>query len=137
VYWSAYKNLDFNYNTDFASNPFNPLYPFDVSSAKNWKDTNTYRIGITHEYSDALTLMAGYAYDETPVPDSTLGFELPDSDANLYSVGFSYKIREDITVGMAYLYSDKKTRSVTNTNTQCKFTGSGAHLVTTGITYRF
>lgn len=137
VYWSAYKNLDFNYNTDFASNPLNPLYPFDASSAKNWKDTSTYRIGITHEYSDKLTLMAGYAYDETPVPDSSLGFELPDSDANLYSVGFTYKMRDDITVGLAYLYSDKKVRSVNNTHTQGKFTGSGAHLVTTGLTYRF
>lgn len=137
VYWSAYKNLDFNYNTDFASNPFNPLYPFDAPSAKNWKDSNTYRLGITHEYSDKLTLMAGYSYDETPVPDSSLGFELPDADAQLYSFGFSYKIRPDITVGLAYLYSDKKVRSVNNTYTQGKFTGSGAHLVTTGITYRF
>ncbi|MBN2963938.1 porin [Sulfurospirillum sp. T05] len=135
VYWSAYKNLDFNYGSTIA----NPVLVamFDNPSAKNWKDSNTYRLGITHEYSDKLTLMAGYSYDETPVPDSSLGFELPDADAQLYSFGFSYKIRPDITVGLAYLYSDKKVRSVNNTYAQGKFTGSGAHLVTTGITYRF
>jgi len=137
TYWSAYKTLDFDY-----SNPIPPaLVPsFDAPVAKNWKDSNTYRLGITHQYSDKLTLMAGYAYDETPVPESTLGFEQPDSDANIYSFGFTYKMREDITVGLAYLYSDKKERTVNhpeNLRVNGKFTGSGAHLVTTGITYRF
>jgi long-chain fatty acid transport protein len=129
VYWSAYKSLDFNYSR--------PLAAFDDPVPKNWKDSNTYRLGITHEYSNKLTLMAGYAYDETPVPDSTIGFELPDSDANIYSAGFRYQLRDDISVGLAYLYSDKKERSADNADIEGKFTGSGAHLVTTGITYRF
>jgi len=142
TYWSAYKELDFDYSTTLPGVGVanSPHTIFDRPIAKNWKDSNTYRLGITHEYSDKLTLMAGYAYDETPVPASTLGFEQPDSDANIYSFGFTYKMREDITVGLAYLYSDKKERTVNhpeNTRVNGKFTGSGAHLVTTGITYRF
>ncbi len=142
TYWSAYKNLDFNYSSTLSTTggANSPYALFDHPIPKNWKDSNTYRLGITHEYSDKLTLMAGYAYDETPVPASTLGFEQPDSDANIYSFGFTYKMREDITVGLAYLYSDKKARTVNhpeNLRVNGKFTGSGAHLVTTGITYRF
>lgn len=133
VFWSEYKNLDFNYDVDLTATP---LAAFDVPTPKNWKDSNTYRIGVTHEYSDKLTLMAGYAYDENPVPDNTIGFELPDSDANIYSVGLRYKISNDMDVGLAYLYSDKQDRT-TATAATGKFSGSGAHLVTTGITYRF
>jgi long-chain fatty acid transport protein len=108
VFWSKYKNLDFNYDVDLTPTP---LAAFDVPTPKNWKDSNTYRIGVTHKYSDKLTLMAGYAHDETPVPDGTIGFELPDSDANIYSAGLRYKVSKDIDVGLAYLYSDKQDRT--------------------------
>ncbi len=84
TYWSSYKNLDFNYDYALTGS----LATFDTPIAKNWKDVNAYRIGVSHQYSDALKLMAGFAIDKTPVPNNTLGFELPDSDAKLYSVGF-------------------------------------------------
>lgn len=134
VYWSEYKDLDFNYDTALPLPALSAA--FDTPKPKLWEDSNTYRIGVTHEYSDKLTLMAGYAYDENPVPDNTIGFELPDSDANIYSAGFRYKVSKDIDVGLAYLFSDKDDRT-TATTAVGEFSDSGAHLVTTGITYRF
>ncbi|NLC27856.1 MAG: porin, partial [Campylobacteraceae bacterium] len=135
VYWSKYKNLDFDYSGTLTHPGLKTA--FDNPKEKNWKDSNTYRLGVTHEYSNKLTLMAGYSHDENPAPKSTLGFELPDSDANIYSAGFKYKINNDISFGLAYLYSDKKSRDANNKDVKGKFTGSGAHLVTTGLTYRF
>lgn len=134
TYWSSYKDLDFNYDR--------PLNGFDTPVLKSWKDANAYRIGVTHQYSDVLKLMAGFAIDKSPAPNATLGFELPDSDAKLYSVGFEYKVSEKMKVGLAYLYDDKENRTVNNyvaggaapTGT---FTDSAAHLVTASLKYKF
>jgi len=137
VYWSSYKNLDFNYNTNLSANP--TLAVFDNPIPKNWKDTNTYRIGISHQYSDKLKLMAGFAIDESPVPSNTLGFELPDSDAKLYSLGFEYKVSKSTSFGLAYLYDSKDTRTVTANEGHANgtFKDASAHLVTASIKYRF
>ncbi|MDD3462015.1 MAG: OmpP1/FadL family transporter [Sulfurospirillaceae bacterium] len=139
TYWSAYKELDFNYDRSIA-----PLTTyFDEAKPKNWKDVNAYRIGVTHQYNDKLTLMAGFAIDKNPAPDSTLGFELPDSDAKLYSVGFDYKINKQLSMGFAYLYDDKEDRTVNNntggssTAPSGTFSDSAAHLVRLSAKYKF
>lgn len=133
TYWSSYKNLDFNYDRALAG--------FDAAIPKNWKDTNAYRIGVSHQYSDALKLMAGFAIDKSPVPDSTIGFELPDSDAKLYSVGFEYKVTQNLKMGLAYLYDDKEDRSVNQGVGLGKINGtfsdSSAHLLTASFKYKF
>lgn len=140
TYWSSYKDLDFNYDVDLTATA---MAGFDRAIAKNWKDVNAYRIGIVHQYSDALKLMAGFAIDKNPVPNNTLGFELPDSDAKLYSLGCEYKLSEKMKIGLAYLFDDKESRTVTNrsaTNTTAPygtFTDSGAHLVTASLKYKF
>lgn len=133
VFWSKYKNLDFGYAKPLAAS----LLGFDTPSPKNWKDVDTYRLGLTHEYNHKLTLMAGIGIDKNPAPEKTLGFELPDSDAMIYSAGFKYKITKDLDIGLAYLMSDKKSRTVKNDNIDGKFKDSAAHLVSTGISYRF
>ncbi len=141
TYWSAYKNLDFNYSYALTD-PYLKA-KFDDPISKNWKDTNTYRIGVTHQYSDKLKLMAGFAIDKSPVPSNTLGFELPDSDAKLYSAGFEYKVNNKIKVGLAYLYDSKKDRTVTNrtasstTAPNGTFTNTSASLITASFKYRF
>ena len=134
TYWSAYENLDFDYDRSIGG-----LAPyFDAAKPKNWKDVNAYRIGISHQWNDTLKLMAGFAIDKTPVPSSTLGFELPDSDAKLYSVGFEYKVTQNLKMGLAYLYDDKEERSATNSaGVNGKFTDSAAHLLTASFKYKF
>jgi len=140
TYWSSYKDLDFGYSS--------PIYPalvpyFGVPKEKNWSDSDTYRIGVTHQYSDKLKLMAGYAYDESPAPDNTLGFELPDSDAQLYSCGFEYKLSDTMSIGMAYLFDKKKERTVYNKTSENPTAPNGtlkdseAHLITASFKYKF
>jgi len=135
VYWSDYEDLDFNYDS-------NPYFDFEgtfgTPISKDWDDTNTFRIGLTHHYSKEMTWMFGYAHDESPVPEETLGYELPDSDANIFSLGFRYKINDDMEIGMAYLLDKKDDRSVTNTSVgHAEFTNTYAHLVSFGLGYRY
>ncbi len=139
TYWSAYKELDFDY--DASLNPL--LSGFDTPITKDWSDTNTYRIGVTHKLNDTWTLMAGYAYDKTPVPKSTAGFELPDSDAHLYSFGARYQYSDNINIGFGMLYDQKKSlkleqgTSPTSITDNAKFEDASALLLTAGVQYTF
>lgn len=135
TYWSAYDSLDFQFNNATAETNLGTL------KLKNWKDVNAYRIGVSHQCTDNLKMMLGFAIDKTPVPDSTLGFELPDSDAKLYSIGFEYKLTQNLKMGIAYLYDVKEDRTVSNSTASSSpsgsFSDSSAHLVTASFKYKF
>ncbi len=132
VFWSDYESLDFNYKMP----PIEKYFGRPIK--KDWDDSNTFRISASYDFSDAVTLMVGYAYDETPVPEETLGYELPDSDANIFSAGIRYKVSDNLDAGVAFLYDKKDDRKVRNTvvgNTE--FTDTSATLVSFGLGYRF
>jgi long-chain fatty acid transport protein len=139
-YWHTYNELDFNY----GSNSVDPIanVVFGTPLARDWKDTNTFRLGITQEL-DKLTLMAGFVIDETPAPDSTVDFALPDSDSVSYSVGARYQVTDKMNIGLAALYSDRKERAVNNLDLTTghgvngKFDDSSVLLVSAGLEYRF
>jgi len=138
TYWSAYNSLDFEYDGTL-SHPI-LVAAFDNPKLKNWKDTNTFRLGITQEL-DEITLRAGVIYDETPTPESTLNFESPGSDAYSFSFGGRYQINDKIDIGLSALYSIKKDRTVTtppNINgIDGTFSNSRALLVSAGLGYKF
>jgi long-chain fatty acid transport protein len=135
TFWSAYKELDFEY--DAATPGATAL--FDPPSAKNWDDTNAYRLGLEYRMTSDLTLMGGLAYDENPVPDATLSFELPDSNAWIISVGARYALSEQSEIAVGLLYDYKESREVTNASTTVdgEFTNASAYFASIGYTYKF
>ena len=142
TYWSKYNDLDFNYEYDLNTTnygaPVGSFHgAFDEPRAKNWKDTNTYRLGLTYQANNDLKLMAGFAIDETPVPDETIGFELPDADAKIYSTGFEYKLNETSSIGAAYLLSVKDDRKAMVDGVEGTFRNSSVSLFTIGYSHSF
>ena len=139
TFWSEYEAIEFNYDTPIMHPVLNTF--FTPAVPKNWDDSNAYRIGLDYRLDNGMTIMAGFAYDETPVPTETLGFELPDSDAWLYSLGFKYHLTEQVELGFAYLYDYKESRKVVNGSpTQGingEFSNSRAHLMSVGLKYDF
>lgn len=135
TFWSEYETLAFNYDTPLT----NPALAgaFGTPVPKDWEDTNAFRIGLTYQLTDAVALMGGFAYDENPVPDDTLGFELPDSDAWLYSLGARFSINKNMDLSVGLLYDYKEERDVTNDQIDGTFEGASAFLVTTGFSYKF
>jgi len=137
TYWSEYKELDFNFNDPIVESVFGKPHP------KNWKDVNTYRIGITHKCTNKLTAMAGFTYDKTPVPDSTLDFALPDSDKYIYSGGLKYKINKNLTLNLSGLYAHQKSRDgrvydlIAQQYTYGTFSKGGAYLLAIGLDYTY
>jgi len=140
TYWSEYKTLDFEYGgADIGL--LTPI--FDDPISKDWKDTNTFRIGATM-VMDKITMMMGFAIDETPVPVETLGFELPDSDAKIFSMGFRYQQTENLSWGAAFLYDSKEGLTIpplTSVNPSdtypAGFSEGGAYLTTIGLSYEY
>lgn len=135
VYWGDYKELDFDYG-----DPIDPRLDalWGTTKIRNWEDSNTYRIGLTHKYNEKWTAMAGYAYDETGAPTDTIGFELPDSNAHIFSLGARYNYNKDLAVGIAGLYDKKDSVTVNQpTALQGTFTDSSAYLLTVGVSYKY
>ncbi|MEA3492532.1 MAG: outer membrane protein transport protein [Campylobacterota bacterium] len=141
TYWSDYETLDFNYGSTILS-PLQPI--FDAPLARDWVDTDTYRIGATIEMDSGITAMFGFAIDENPVPSKTIGFELPDSDAKIFSMGFSYQQTKNLSWGMAFLLDAKESRSIKAGEAENMilangggFSGGGAYLTTVGVSYKY
>ena len=134
TFWSEYEVLDFDFS------PAIPGNPYEVPVPRNWDDTNAFRIGLTYGLNDAITLMGGFGYDENPAPSENVGFELPDSDAWLYSLGMQYKVNDKLEVGIAALYDYKEERSVkVNPGgvVYGEFTNASALLLTAGLNYKW
>jgi len=134
TFWSEYETLDFDFT------PAIPGNPFEVPQAREWDDTDAFRIGVTYAVSDVFTLMGGFGYDNNPAPTENIGFELPDSNAWLYSVGFQYKVSDNMDLGIAALYDYKESRKVEVSPADVvygEFTNASALLITAGLNYRF
>ncbi len=139
--WSEYKALDFEFKDNV---PLALKAAFDDPKPREWKDTDAFRIGVTHQYSDKLTLLGGFAIDENPANDKYLGFELPDSDAMIYSGGFNYKYSEQLSFGASVLYDKKDSRNVSQGRSAAdplaiegEFKDASALLVTVGASYSY
>ena len=135
TYWSAYSDLDFDFTDPRAEGAFGASHP------KDWKDTNTFRLGITQEIGD-FDVMAGLVFDETPVPDATIGFELPDSDSVAVSLGGSYSITDKWDVYVSGLYSmhDKRNATVDvgrGTLVNGEFSNADVLILSTGFGFKF
>jgi len=137
TYWSKYKSLDFNYGSPIQERL---VEPFDDPKIKNWKDTNTFRLGATINMGN-ITYMMAYAKDETPIPKEYVSYELPDSDGEIVSVGVRVKNSDELSWGLAYLHDEKD--SITLKAGENKngiigtFSGGGADLLTVGMSYKF
>ena len=88
--WSLLKN--FTIVTPLAS----------PSDTYNWKDSWMFSVGGEYKYSDALTLRAGYAYEKSPVPDSTRAVRVPDNNRHWLSVGASWVASDWLTLNAGY-----------------------------------
>ncbi|RUM66627.1 MAG: hypothetical protein DSZ05_04020 [Sulfurospirillum sp.] len=132
--WSEYKSLDFQFKDTV---PLALKAAYDDPQPREWDDTDAFRIGVTHQLNDTLTLMGGFALDENPAPNKNLGFELPDSDATIFSAGMLYKYRPDTTFGLSVLYDSKDKRSVNNDIMNGTFKDGSATLVTAGVMYSY
>ena len=142
TYWGSYESLDFEGYSP-ALNVGGVLEAaYDNAKPRDWSDTNTYRLGLTHKFNKEWTGMAGYAYDESPSPVSTVSFELPESDAQIFSLGARYNYNDELSIGIAGLYDKKDSITVSQTaasgnQLNGEFTNASAYVLSLGVGYKF
>lgn len=70
---------------------------FDVTPAANftrvqdWKDSNSYRLGVNHNATEQWDVRFGAVYDENPQPTERVSPLLPDSDRIGFTFGTGYR----------------------------------------------
>lgn len=69
---------------------------------RDWKAAPTFRLGGEYEIEKNYFARLGFAYDITPVPDSTIDPTLPDNDRVIFSLGVGANF-EPISVDVGYM----------------------------------
>jgi long-chain fatty acid transport protein len=126
--WSSYDKLELTFGTGLTAFNSKP-------DAKNWKDVWAYRFGAQYSVTPKMDLRAGYAYDNSPTPDSTLSPELPDADRHNFSIGSG--LHNDYgAIDLAYMWVHWVDRTVANAKEVGTFK-SDAHLFAISLTHKF
>jgi long-chain fatty acid transport protein len=109
VFWDALSSVTLNFaDTRVQSNP-----AIEKSIPLQWKNSLGIRGGIEIALS-AIDLRAGYAFDQTPVPDQYMRPSFPDADRRIVSVGIGYAVSEDLHLDFACAFAHSRNRTVTN-----------------------
>jgi long-chain fatty acid transport protein len=108
--WSTYKNLEVKLRQPILVNgrPATSLV-----TEKNWHDAWALRFGIGYQLKENMKIRAGYTFDMTPVPNSTLEPQVPDSNRHIFAVGNELKVWR-LTLAFAYNFILNESRNKDN-----------------------
>jgi len=93
--WSAYDSLRINFGKHTSSLE-------DNHAPRRYKNVITPRIGACYKISDVVSLMAGFAYDPSPVRDGFVTPDLPDADRFVGTCGITIKPVQRFTIIAAF-----------------------------------
>ncbi|WP_338465605.1 outer membrane protein transport protein [Novosphingobium sp. ZN18A2] len=76
-----------------------------------WKDTNEYKFGLVVRPSQRLTLRAGMAFNDNPVPssDATINILAPGVSDQHYTAGLGFATGERSAINLAFVFSPDST----------------------------
>lgn len=110
--WDRYNKL----TLDFANAPIGnqPNDPTVLVSPKNFKNTQTWRVGTQYQINDMFAARAGYYYDESPYADKDFQAETPSFDSNVVTAGLGINLMKGFGVDIAGGIAFPKSRLVQN-----------------------
>jgi long-chain fatty acid transport protein len=78
-----------------------------------WSDVDVIKLGVEYQYSKDLTLRAGYNHSQNPISSRDVTFNMlaPGVVQDHITLGFTYNVRSDVEVTMAYMHAAKKSVS--------------------------
>jgi long-chain fatty acid transport protein len=109
--WSTYKNLEVKLSQAI---PVSGRLASSIITERNWHDAWALRFGANWQARENLKIRAGYTFDMTPVPDSTLEPQMPDSNRHIFAVGGDLKVFRRLTLGIAYNFILNEDRNKDN-----------------------
>ncbi|HEX2081030.1 MAG TPA: outer membrane protein transport protein [Longimicrobium sp.] len=75
----------------------------------NYNDANTFRLAAELQASDALTLRAGFRYNEAATPRATP--LLPEGERNYYTLGLGYRVSRAFSTDFGFQYINQPPRA--------------------------
>ncbi|OPY67275.1 MAG: putative outer membrane protein precursor [Syntrophorhabdaceae bacterium PtaU1.Bin034] len=135
--WQSYRTL----RVDLANGT-------SIASPRNWHNTWTLRFGGQYKVNRRIDVRAGFAWDESPIPRSTVDPMLPSGNRTIYCLGLGVHL-DPVTLDLAYNYVDDSDRRWNNSGGDVKagtttltrvtgtFTDSSGHVGAVSVTYKF
>ena len=117
VYYSGVNAIS---NKGPVASPFGPsisagsgLLGANNGLGFGWKDINIYRLGLQYEHNDKLTLRAGYSWNDSPISDDEILFNIiaPAVITKHASVGLSYSPNENSEWSLTYIHAFHENQS--------------------------
>lgn len=83
-----------------------------VGFVQNWDDQKVLALGVSYQYSEALTLRAGANFANNPIPDAYVTPLWPAIIENSYTLGFGYDFDKANAVNFSVAYAPKVTQNL-------------------------
>ena len=102
--WKRYDALTLDFDRALVGN--NPSDPTILTSPKNFKNTQTWRVGTQYQINDYIAGRLGYYYDQSPYEDKDFIPETPSFDNNVLTAGLGFKLNKfnvDLSGGYAFM----------------------------------
>jgi long-chain fatty acid transport protein len=100
-------------------------FPSQASFSQNvqgaWEDALSYRLGIQLGLPKDINIRLGYGFEESPVPDDSLGPFFPDSERSIFSAGIG---RDWLDVGFQLIAPDSRTTLTNASNLNGVYSGN-------------
>lgn len=134
--WSSFDVIELDFEND----------ALDTEQVENYENTSAFRVGADLALTEALTLRAGYLYNQTAAPVETVTPLLPESNRNHLTLGLGWMITPQIEVNAAYQYLNQNDRrgrireleeGETGDDANSGLYSFGGHLVGTTLTLHF
>jgi len=126
--------------TEFTLNNLNQ----NIKTDRNFDDTYHMALGFRYQYSDEWLLMAGVAYDTSPVSKSDRTLDMPLDRQIRYGLGTEYHISQDVTIMAGYELVDvgdasiNQTRGILDNDTiKGDFDSNYLHILTINASWKF
>ena len=103
VGWSSYDTLAI----DFTNVP-------RVASPRLYDNSFIIRFGAEYKYSNSLSFQGGIYFDKDPVKPEYLNPSLPDANRICFSLGLNYKVTDNFSAAVSYLFIRSSELTVTN-----------------------
>jgi len=126
--WSSYDVLDLQLNNGVGH----------VLSQKNWDDSWALRLGGEYDINETNTLVFGYVYDDSPIPDDHIDYLLPSNDRQVWSLGYMLEFGK-WRLDASYGYLAVKDRQIAARPEDFVFDSDvegTVHLYSVGLSYR-
>ncbi len=109
--WDQYNQLTLDFENAAVGNQ--PDDPTVLVSPKNFKSTQTWRIGTQYMFNENFAGRLGYYHDQSPYADEDFIPETPSFNANVITGGIGYKWR-GLGIDVSGAYNFQTPRDVKN-----------------------